>query len=634
MNKIILEKLIYKNYLKTALTSILFIEIVLIIIYFVANQNIVNTSINFILDDIKKSIYTNVDNITSLTEHRFEDIENLGRILQNEHQNFFKYNFKIKNPKNLVFKYAKNGMYYKLNDNGGSSVVVSKNTKITEEVESRLINSELFDDTFKSIVNNDEIIISAYFNSYDNTVRYYPFIKDIYNTFPSDIKMEDYDFYTKANLKNNPKKEVLWTDIYLDPAGQGWMLSVITPIYNNNFLEGVTGIDLTVDSIIDNFLNFKLPYNGSSFLIDKNGKIIAMSKEIENILNIKNNVKSKYPKNQKIEKTIYNNKEKSLLEYPNENFVNKLKNIVKDLDYSHEVIINDKKHLLFSEKIEKTSWYLISLIDENQVLSKVRNFEDYNKKLGYIIILLIVMFYIGFFLYLYLKAKSFVVTINTPILKIIEMTKSLGSNKNYEKLESCGIVELDTLSDNFNNLANELEERTNKLIESETRRISNEKLANTDALTNVFNRRYLEDFFASYIKILKREKKEFALLIVDIDDFKKINDSFGHDVGDFILKRLVNIIKDIIRENDIVVRLGGDEFVILLPNSNIQNARIIGSKIIDIINTTNKLEKEFKFSISIGVSEYLKSDFNIETILKRADKSLYKAKDSGKNCIK
>ena len=635
MNKIILEKLIYKNYLKTALTSILFIEIVLLIIYFSANKNIVNTSIDFILNDTKKSVYNNVNNMTSLTDHRFKNIENLVRLLQNEHQSFFKNNFQIKNSINPTFKYAENGMYYKSIDNKGASVGVSKHTIITPSIETKLKNIELLDNTFKTIVENNKMIIAAYFNSHDNIVRYYPYIKDIYNVFPSDINMQNYNFYYKANLENNPQKDIVWTDIYLDPAGQGWMLSVIAPIYNKNFLEGVVGVDLTVDSLIENFLTFKLPYNGSSFLIDKNGKIIAMTEAIRKIFKIEDNTRNRYLENKKIEKTIYEDNEKTIFEYENNKFINNLKNIVNETKYSHDTKIDDKRYIMFSKKIDKTSWFLISLINEDEIISDVRDFENYYKNLGYIIILFIVLFYIVFFVYLYSKAKSFVVTINTPILKIIEMTKSLGSNKKYKKLEDCGIVELDTLSDNFNNLANELEERTKKLIESETKRITNEKLANTDALTKVYNRRFLEDFSDNYLKILKRENEHLCLLLIDIDDFKQVNDTFGHDIGDIILKKLVSRIKNVIRDNDIIVRLGGDEFVVLLPNSSITNANKIAQKIIDNINRVNQLEKkEFDFSVSIGISEYEKDDLDIQSILKRADLALYKAKEAGKNRIK
>lgn len=634
MNKIILEKLIYKNYLKTAFTSILFIEITLIIIYFNVNNNIVNKSIDFILNDIKKSVYNSVHTSISEIEHKFSDIEHLSYILQNEHQNFFKYYNQIKIEEKPTFKFAKNGMYYKSEDNGGSSVVVSKNTKITKDVEKKLLATEIFDNTLKSIINNNEMIVASYFNSYQNFNRYYPFIENSYNAFPSDIVMENYNFYYEANIHNNPKKEVVWTDVYLDPAGQGWMISAIVPIYNNDFLEGVTGIDVTVNTIVHNFLSFKLPYEGSSFLIDEKGDVIAMTEDIKRMLAIKTSNENLYKSKEKILRTIYQKNGLNILKYEDEKFVNNLKKVLKGLDYSHNIKINDEKYLLFTEKIEKTNWFLISLINEEEIIKEVGNLENYYKNLGFLIIGFVVTFYLLFFIYLYSRAKSFVDTINKPLLRIIEMTKNLGSKNEIKKLEKCGIVEIDTLNENFNKLANKLEERTQKLVNSEIQRAFHEKLANTDSLTGVYNRRFLEDFSEKYMKIVKRDKSSLSILLVDIDNFKNKNDTYGHKTGDLIIKKLISCIKNILRDNDIIVRYGGDEFIVLLPTADITNARKVGNKLLSHINGLNKFEsEEFIFTITIGTAEYKEEDMSVDNIIHRADESLYKAKELGKNCV-
>ena len=284
MTKITLERLIYKNYLKTSLTSIFFIERVLAAIYFIVNNKLIEKSTDFILRDLKENTYKLVDEKTKSIDKKLSEIELVAKILQEEHQHFFQYphiNNKLEKP---LFQYAENGMYYKISDNGGSSVVVSKETKIDEDLKKELINSEFFDSTFKTLVKHDENIVAVYYNSHKNYCRYYPFLENSYNTFPSDINMSVYNFYYEADEKHNPNKNVVITDIYLDPAQKGWMLSVIAPIYNQNKLEGVTGIDITLKKFIDSFLNIELPFNGKSFVINGNGKIVAMSKEIEKIL--------------------------------------------------------------------------------------------------------------------------------------------------------------------------------------------------------------------------------------------------------------------------------------------------------------------------------------------------------------
>jgi len=633
MSKITLKKLIYKNYLKTALTSILFIEIMLVFLYFSSNKRVVNSTVDFALNDLKLSVLDRVNSTTSIINEKFNNLENQAILLQNEHQNFFLYKDNITLDNKPKFSFGPNGMYYKTENNGGSSVVVSKNTTIDKNLKDKLTKTEIFDKNFKSIVSNNKIVEAVYFNSYDDICRYYPFLEDSFNVFPSDIKMENYNFYYEADKKHNPKKEPVWTDVYLDPAGKGWMISLIAPIYKNDFLEGVTGIDVTLSTIIDTLLSLKLPFNGSSMILNKDGDIVVMGEKMEGFLKIKENYTYDY-KNQKIEKTVLKNDKSNILNYKDENFVKVLKNVIGDKSYPHEITLNEKKYMLFIEKIEITDWFLISLIPEENIISEVKKLEEQNLYLGYFIIGFIIVFYILFFIYLYKKAKNFVETINNPLLKIVYFTKFLGSKKNIKQLEHCGIEEIDSLNDNFNNLAQELDKRTKRLIQSENKRKENEKLANTDQLTKVYNRRFLEDFSNRYMKIVKREHNTLSLLLIDIDDFKTVNDTYGHDVGDRVIKLLVKRLKTSVRDNDIIVRLGGDEFLVLLPSTPLENAKKVGKKILDVVNSLNEFENdELRFTITIGSSEYKKSDLHINEMINRADNALYKAKKLGKNQV-
>jgi len=159
-----------------------------------------------------------------------------------------------------------------------------------------------------------------------------------------------------------------------------------------------------------------------------------------------------------------------------------------------------------------------------------------------------------------------------------------------------------------------------------------EKLYNQsikDELTDAFNRRYLRKLFPVEHEKAKNKSYKMSLVMFDIDFFKKINDTYGHDVGDKVLKKVVEIAEKHIRKGDLLFRIGGEEFVILLPGADKDTAYRIAEEIRKDIKSY-KFEEGFSVTVSFGVAEVEEQD-TLESILKKADKSLYKAKDSGRD---
>lgn len=161
------------------------------------------------------------------------------------------------------------------------------------------------------------------------------------------------------------------------------------------------------------------------------------------------------------------------------------------------------------------------------------------------------------------------------------------------------------------------------------------ELAHRDPLTNLHNRRFLYEISENLIQFAKREKTPLSLIMFDLDNFKRINDTYGHTLGDEVIKIFAQKIQNT-RESDISARVGGEEFVLLLPNTSDHGAYEIANQIrIEIEKTTVTTEENaaLHFTVSAGVSLLSAGDNNIEQLLDRADKALYMAKESGKNKI-
>ena len=157
--------------------------------------------------------------------------------------------------------------------------------------------------------------------------------------------------------------------------------------------------------------------------------------------------------------------------------------------------------------------------------------------------------------------------------------------------------------------------------------------ANKDFLTGLYNRRYFFENTSTKLSIAKRKNENLAVVMLDIDHFKKINDSYGHDVGDIALKESVSVLNRVLRDSDIISRFGGEEFCILLEDIELNNLKNIMEKLRqEFENNVIKLSSiEFSYTVSIGVCYGLLD--SIEDMIQIADECLYQAKNNGRNKV-
>lgn len=156
-----------------------------------------------------------------------------------------------------------------------------------------------------------------------------------------------------------------------------------------------------------------------------------------------------------------------------------------------------------------------------------------------------------------------------------------------------------------------------------------EKISITDKLTDIFNRLKLDELVVEQIETYQRYKIDFSIILIDIDNFKIVNDTFGHDVGDNVLRHLATCLQNRTRATDFVGRWGGEEFLIICPNTNAKNALIAAEYIRESIEQEH-FDGVNSITLSLGVTGFIEKD-TLDSIFKRADTALYKAKKSGKN---
>lgn len=158
-------------------------------------------------------------------------------------------------------------------------------------------------------------------------------------------------------------------------------------------------------------------------------------------------------------------------------------------------------------------------------------------------------------------------------------------------------------------------------------------LLSTDTLTGIYNRLQFEKVIVEKIADADKRKTKIALLFMDLDNFKLINDSLGHHVGDLLLKEVATRLKFCLRENDFIARIGGDEFAVILSDLNTFNeAGDIANKLINVLSPSFKLaDNEIHIGSSIGIACYTSAEIDEKTLIQNADAAMYHAKKLGRN---
>jgi two-component system cell cycle response regulator len=156
--------------------------------------------------------------------------------------------------------------------------------------------------------------------------------------------------------------------------------------------------------------------------------------------------------------------------------------------------------------------------------------------------------------------------------------------------------------------------------------------ATTDGLTGLHNRHFLAEQLRLLQSLAERHKQGYAVVAIDVDDLKSVNDTFGHEMGDLALRGFANVVRKTIRGSDVGVRTGGDEFLILLPRGGLEDARVLAGRLRDAVAAQGRAEPHTAITVSLGVAAW-RPGRTTEQVLEAADAMLYAAKRAGKDRI-
>ncbi len=272
-----LRQWIWRAFVQSALVPLVLVETALIAIYLLTNNAIRDAQI----EHLRETALTDLKVAANL-ESRVID-EQLGQIsaLTELYRNLTARALEQEPPAQRPgLALSADGVRYTPRDEGGAAVFYANSTPAERQDLDKVARLSRLDPLMKELQARHPLVASLYFNSWDSLNHIYPWFLTP-DQYPHDMVIPNYNFYYLADAEHNPAREVVWTDVYLDPAGHGWMMSAIAPVYRGDFLEGVSGVDITVSGILEQIGQLHVPWNGYAMLVSRDLNIMALPQDGE-----------------------------------------------------------------------------------------------------------------------------------------------------------------------------------------------------------------------------------------------------------------------------------------------------------------------------------------------------------------
>lgn len=530
-----LYKWIWQSYIHTALIPLILVALIFICVYFGSFTWSQSNNITLLKDQAQSELEHIVNQEASSINYQLSSVTNSVMLFSNQMKQALSTNSTLTPIDANRLTYSQNGNLYTKEDSkdGGVSIfysgIISKKEKQRQKVSKVLTTQKLMAD----IKNTEPLATSIYFNSFDSLNVTYPYSRAISQSNPLDhIPLQNY--YYEADAEHNPDRKLKWTNVYLNPEDNGLLTSAIYPIYNNDFLEGVVGIDITLDTITNEILTLEIPWQGYGLLVDKDGSIISFCNKNEIDLGLT-------PRNyDEIDlKDKLNSDEFNL--YKNQNLVFLADKVIANNSGFSNCLINNAPKFISWATISNTEWKLLVIVPEQNIYSKINSLKDSLIQMGIFIVSGLLLSYFIFFVLLYRKAKVTSYTFANSLLEITNLVQKISNREYNPKPPILNITELKDVSAQLIKMGQNLGDTNKNLLLTQYQLMKKE--TDLKALVNSIDDIILEvDAKGTITNFWSRSHKELFKLYTQ-NAFNSITDLLDSQTAKIARKKIFYVIK-------------------------------------------------------------------------------------------
>lgn len=320
------------------------------------------------------------------------------------------------------------------------------------------------DGLMKSLVEHNRLVTQVYFNDAGSFNHIYPYF-DVVNQYPHDVDVRQFSFFFLGDPEHNPERQVRWTEVYLDPAGQGWMTTAIQPVYLDNQFTGVAGFDLQIKTLIAEVEELALPWNGYAMLVDEHLNIVALSPHGAEDLGLE--ALPTEGSEGKVYELTSQDERYNLSSNPNFSLLSTALATTSGTLSSQQ----QGQQLMFGwQTVPGPNWKLITIVNEQELFEQTNALDKELNQVVYWIIAGLVLFYITFFFYIWRRSQSFSAVLEKTLAKTKQRLKKIERGDYSIQPEAPSLlIELNDLDTSLDSMASVLNNYVERISAGEKR---------------------------------------------------------------------------------------------------------------------------------------------------------------------
>ena len=425
---------VWQTYVRNALIPLLVVELLLVVVYPTSHAWSLRKNVEALREVARQEILRIADDESAIIENQLGQVAALTEVLRRQTA------LALATPAPTSADRARlrlqpSGALTTVADDGGAAVFYSALTPKGPAQYEKLARLSALDPLLRDITEANPLIVQAYVNTHDSLTRIWPWI-DAATQFDPRIDMPTFNLYYEADATRNPRRAVVWTDAYVDPAGQGWMVSAIAPVYRGDFLEAVVGADVTLDRMIAGVLGTDIPWQGFLLLIGKDGTLLALTPQGERLFSLKELTAHDY--GAVIRADTFKPEEFNV--YRRRDFA-AIGDLLAREPGGAGRLDGPRPHLVAWQTIPSAGWKLMTLVPEEAVFGPSRALSDELAMIGWIMLGGLVGFYAIFFTFLYRRAHYVSRSISQPLEQIERMAHRIAVGEYEHATPEFGVSE-------------------------------------------------------------------------------------------------------------------------------------------------------------------------------------------------